>query len=221
MKNIEARKRQSATCKSDMKSTDESHKKVLSAFDETYAKWVAKTIENHRVQITLGKGSKHDYMAEAYSLIIFRMAKWYATETLDSVKKKFKHAKKESKLAKNKIRPATPSPHEGRTLQMKKQKQNKFVLSKSTCPICLEQSFQIETICGHNFCRECFQQHERMSEKCFLCSYCRTKLSRNHKDFVWVTSQQSERERRKGNIVIKPAREANEEKKYLLLAKYD
>ena len=123
-------------------------------------------------------------MIEAYSLVTLRMAKWYATEALDSVKKKFKHAKKESKFAKNKIRPATPSPHGGRTLQMEKQKQNKTALSESTCPICLEQSFQIETICGHKFCRECFEQHERMSERCFLCPYCRKKLSRNHKDLI-------------------------------------
>ena len=55
MENIEVRKRHSATWKSDMKSTGKGHKKVLSAFDKTYAKWVAKTIENHQVQIALGK----------------------------------------------------------------------------------------------------------------------------------------------------------------------
>lgn len=143
MENIEARKRQSATCKSDMKSTDEGHKKVLSAFNETYTKWVAKTIENYQVQIVLGKWSKHDYMTEAYSLVTLRMAKWYATETLDSVKKKFKYAKKELYCVKNQIGSATSSPQAGGMLQMEKQKQNKIGLSESTCPICLEQSFQI------------------------------------------------------------------------------
>lgn len=73
------------------------------------------------------------------------MAKWYATEALDSVKKKFKHAEKELKDAKNKIRPATPSPHWGRTLQTEKQKENETALSEPTCLICLEQSSQITT----------------------------------------------------------------------------
>ena len=69
-------------------------------------------------------------------------------------------------------------------LQMEKQKQNKIGLSESTCPICLEQLFQIQTICGRKVCRECFEQHERISERYFLCPYCRKNLSRDHKDLV-------------------------------------
>ena len=53
--NIGARKCQSATWKSEMKNTCEGHNKVLSAFHEAYAKWVAKTVEKHQVQVALGK----------------------------------------------------------------------------------------------------------------------------------------------------------------------
>ena len=201
-----------------MKNNGEGHKKVLSAFHEAYAKWLAKLIEKYQVQITLDKWLKYDYITEAYNLVILRIAKWYATEVFDSVKKRFKHAKKELKHAKNKIRPAILSPYEGRTLQTEKQKQNKTALSESTCPICLKQSSQIETICDHKFCRECFKQHERMSERFFLCSYYRKNLSRDHEDLVWITSQQSERERRKGNIIIRPDKELH--KKTLSYAHY-
>lgn len=47
MKNIQARKRRLATWKSDMKNNGEGYKKVLSAFHEAYAKWIAKTVEKH------------------------------------------------------------------------------------------------------------------------------------------------------------------------------
>lgn len=47
MKNIQARKRRLATWKSDMKNNGEGYKKVLSAFHEAYAKWVAKTVEKN------------------------------------------------------------------------------------------------------------------------------------------------------------------------------
>ena len=55
MNNIEARKRRLATWKSDMKNNGECYKNVLSAFHEAYAKWVAKTVEKHQVQIALSK----------------------------------------------------------------------------------------------------------------------------------------------------------------------
>lgn len=171
-----------------MKNNNENHKKVLSAFHEAYAKWLAKLVEKDQVQITLDKWLKYNYITEAYNLVILRMAKWYAIEVFDNVKKRFKHAKKELKHAKNKIRLATLSLYKDRTLQIKKQKQNKTALSKFTCSICLEQSSQIKTICDHKFCRKCFKQHKRMSKRFFLCSYCRKNFSRDHEDFVWVTS---------------------------------
>lgn len=118
-------------------------------------------------------------------LVALRMSKWYATEALNDIKKRFKHAKKESEHGKNKTEPPTPTPSRGgRMLQTEKQNEDVTDLSEPTCPICLEQSCQIETICGHRFCRECFEQHEHVSERNFLCPYCRKNLSRDHEDLV-------------------------------------
>lgn len=110
--------------------------------------------------------------------IIDQSNNWYAylfvcvlqTEALDSVQKRFKYTKKEFKHAKSKMRPATQSSRGGYTLPTKKQKDSETTLSESTCPICLKQASQIETICRHRFCREGFEQQRTRIKKIFLVS---------------------------------------------------
>jgi hypothetical protein len=129
-------------------------------------------------------------------LITLRMSKWYATEALNSVKKRFRRVKKKSKHEKNKIRSSTQSfNREDRMLQTEKQTEDEINLSESICSICLKQSSQIQTLCDHKFCRECFDIYERVSERNFLCSYCRKNLARDHDDLVWI----NENKRRKRN----------------------
>lgn len=110
------------------------------------------------------------------------MSKWYAIKILDSITRNFKFEKKELKYAKDEIR-ALIQRHrlEERAFHRNKPDANEVGSVKSTCPICLEQSPQIETICGHRFCRDCLLQHERLSENLFLCPYCRGKLPRDHR----------------------------------------